>query len=233
MNYEYKYSENCVFKNNCPRERRVGCNYDCPIQPEIDMLLKTSNLPNEFIDKKSLYPEQQDLKTFETLDAIRKDIVNFTNDGRFLYLWSHGVGVGKTSWVIKIVKTYLAMVCIGNCFKPRAWFEYLPTFVLLTKEFNNDSRQESINNLRERDLVIIDDIGSINSSNYDITTLSSIIDYRCSHGKATLFTSNLSPQELEKVVGVRLTDRVASDIVLELRGSSRRVSTNEYVPRGR
>ena len=149
-----------------------------------------------------------------------------------IYLTDNLIPTHNTTWTIKILKTYLAMMCIGNGFKPRAWFEYSPTFTLLTKEFDNENRQEHIDNLRERDLVIIDDIGSVNSSNYDLTILSSIIDYRYSHKKATLFTSNLSVEQLAASVGARLADRIASDIVIELKGSSRREYTSEYIPKG-
>ena len=150
-----------------------------------------------------------------------------------LYLTDNMSVTHNTTWMIKLLKTYLAMMCIGNNFKPRAWFEYSPTFTLLTKEFDNESRQEHIDNLRERDLVIIDDIGSVNSSNYDLTILSSIIDYRYSHKKATLFTSNLSVDQLVSSLGARLTDRITSDIVIELKGGPQREYTNKYVPKGR
>lgn len=230
--YEYKYSDNCVFKGNCPRERKYGCSEDCTIQPEISFLLNNSNLPNDYLGKKRLYPENQDLPAFETLDNIRRDIVNFVKDGRFLYLWSHSCGVGKTEMAVKLMKTYFAVKCIGNGFHRLGWFNYIPTFTLLSKEFDSEERLEHIQNSRDLDLVIMDDIGSINSSNYDITILSSIIDYRKSHGKATIYTSNLSEKELENNVGARITDRICSDIVIELKGSSRRVSTNKYVPKG-
>ena len=230
--YEYVYSEDCVFQGKCPRQRRMGCSRDCTIQPEIDFLLKNSNLPKDYLKKTLLYPEQQDLHAFETLDAIRKDIVNFVNEGRFLYLWSHNCGVGKTEMSIKLMKTYFAVKCIGNGFKKLGWFNYIPTFTLLSKEFDSEERLEHIQNSRDLDLVIMDDIGSINSSNYDITILSSIIDYRKSHGKATIFTSNLSIDSLERNVGARIADRVGSDIVIELKGGSRRTSTNKYIPKG-
>ena len=65
-----------------------------------------------------------------------------------------------------------------------------------------------------------------------MTILSSIIDCRYSHKKATLFTSNLSVEQLAQSVGARLADRIASDIVIELKGSSRREYTSEYIPKG-
>lgn len=221
----------CVFKGNCPRERRKGCTDDCTIRPEIEFLLSNSNLPTDYLRKKKLYPEMDDMDAFMTLDDIRKDIVNFVKDGRFLYIWSKNCGVGKTEMAVKIMKTFFALKCIGNGFHKLGWFNYIPTFTLLSKEFDSEERLEHIQNSRDLDLVIMDDIGSINSSNYDITILSSIIDYRKSHGKATIFTSNLSIDSLERNVGARIADRVGSDIVIELKGGSRRTSTNKYIPK--
>ena len=82
------------------------------------------------------------------------------------------------------------------------------------------------------DLVVLDDIGAVQNTNYDLTNLSSIIDYRYSNNLATIFTSNVSPVDLANVMGARLCDRITSDIVINLVGASRRSSTKTYT-RGR
>ena len=228
MEYQYTYNENCWFKENCPRERKVGCDASCPIRSEFDYLINTSNIPNEFRKKITLYPEREDLDAFHTLKDIQLDIELFTEQGRTLYLWSRFTGNSKTSWVTKIMNTYLAVMCYGNGYKDLAWFEYAPSFVLMAKEFKNNERLEHIKNLSERPLCIIDDIGAVNPSNYDMSVLSSIIDTRYSKGLATLYTSNISPDNLELLLGARNADRILSDIVIELQGTGRRGSTSEY-----
>ena len=191
-------------------------------------LINTSNIPNEFRKKITLYPEREDLDAFHTLKDIQLDIELFTEQGRTLYLWSRFCGNAKTSWVTKIMNTYLAVMCYGNGYKDLAWFEYAPSFVLMAKEFKNNERLEHIKNLSERPLCIIDDIGAVNPSNYDMSVLSSIIDTRYSKGLATLYTSNISPDNLELLLGARNADRILSDIVIELQGTGRRGSTSEY-----
>lgn len=228
MEYQYTYNENCWFKENCPRETKVGCDASCPIRSEFDYLINTSNIPNEFRKKITLYPEREDLNAFHTLKDIQLDIELFTEQGRTLYLWSRFTGNSKTSWVTKIMNTYLAVMCYGNGYKDLAWFEYAPSFVLMAKEFKNNERLEHIKNLSERPLCIIDDIGAVNPSNYDMSVLSSIIDTRYSKGLATLYTSNISPDNLELLLGARNADRILSDIVIELQGTGRRGSTSEY-----
>ena len=84
----------------------------------------------------------------------------------------------------------------------------------------------------KRDLVILDDIGAVQNSNYDISTLSNIIDYRYSNGLATIITGNIEPAKLESSIGVRLADRVLSDIAIEFKGGSNRTYTNTYTRKG-
>lgn len=232
LDYEYTYSENCILKDVCPRQKKIGCDSGCTIQPEFMYLYETSNIPKDMLQKTVLYPAKRDNDAFCTLKDIQMDIDNFVNDGRILYLWSTNSGCSKTTWACKLMKTYLAVVCIGNGFKDRARFVYVPSLLLLAKEFQNESREETLDMLNKLDLVVIDDIGAVQNSNYDITILSNIIDTRYRNGLATIFTSNLSPQELERVIGVRLKDRVCSDVVIELKGGSHRRGTNVYKRRG-
>lgn len=227
MEYRYSYTENCIFKGNCVREDKTGCDAHCTIQPEFYYLFATSNIPEQYKKKVVLYPDDEDLDAFYTLKDIADDIDNFVKDGRILYLWSNNVGNSKTTWACKLLKLYLANVCIGNTFKDRAWFTYVPSFLLTAKEFNEDVRREQIQAVLTRDLVVLDDIGSVNLSNYDTVVLSDVINTRYSRGLATIYTSNISDSDIYRQ-NARLADRICSDIVIELKGSGRRQSTNKY-----
>ena len=231
MEFEYKYSENCIFKGSCHRQDKIGCDARCTIQPEFYYLLNSSNIPDRYKKTTILYPSSTDIDTFNVLADIRNDVENFVKDGRFLYLWGKNAGTGKTSWVCKIMKTYLAYICIGNTFKDRAWFEYIPSFLLLAKDFESEERKEHIEALTNRDLVILDDIGAVYNTQYDIVVLSDIINTRYSNGLATIITSNISPSDMGKSLS-RITDRMCSDIVLELRGSGRRQYVSKYKRKG-
>lgn len=108
------------------------------------------------------------------------------------------------------------------------YFAYMPELVLLTTDFENDERKAILDSLMRRKLVIMDDIGSCDSGKFANTNLASIIDSRYRNKLSTIFTSNLNPMEIERQYGARLADRLLSDMVIELRGNSRRESTNEY-----
>ena len=72
--------------------------------------------------------------------------------------------------------------------------------------------------LHERDLVILDDIGMLATTNFDATNIASVINHRYSDKKATIFTSNVQPDDLVKNVDIRLVDRILSGYSMELKG---------------
>lgn len=228
MEYKYVYTDKCWFKENCIRQEQIGCDSSCPIRSEFDYLINTSNIPEFYKEKIILYAADKDYDAFVTLRNIQQDIETFVEQGRTLYIWSTNKGNAKSSWACKLLNTYLAVMCYGNNYKDLAWFEYAPSFVLMAKEFQNDERQIHIENLCKRAFCIIDDIGAICPSNYDISVLSDVINSRYSNSKSTIYTSNLSPKSLASNIGERLADRVLSDIVIELKGSGHRKSTNKY-----
>lgn len=219
--------ENCVFKAVC---NTPDCEKICNLRMEFDFLVEHSDVPEGFREPKRLFPEECDLETFKTLDKIKKDIINFVNDGRFLYLWSVNCGCGKSNFVCKMIMTYLAMIANYNGFNENngALFCYVPELVLKTTDFKDDNREAYLKALCERKLVVFDDIGAVSAGRFAETNLSSIIDMRYRNKLATIFTSNLSESGLENVLGARMADRILSDIVLELKGSGRREYTNTY-----
>lgn len=197
---------------------------------EFKFLLESSDLPISYREPKKLQPDEADLATFCTLADIKNDICNFVDNGHFLYLWGKHPGAGRSSWVCKIALTYLALIANGNGFNENngVQFCYVPEFILMTTSFKDDSRDEYIKNLLTKKLLILDDIGSCDSGKFAETNLASIIDMRYRNGLSTLFTSNLSEEDLEAQYGARITDRILSGLVLEIKGASRRESKHIY-----
>ena len=228
MLLEYRYTENCVFKSGCPREKKIGCDPSCTIQPEFYYLLKTSNLPERYETAKKLFPSVEDMDAFTTLAEIKNDIENFVKNGRTLYLWSYNYGNGKTEWLTKLMKSYMATICVGNEFSDRCWFEFIPTFLLTAKNFEDrETANEHISALMKRELCILDDIGAVRTSEYDISVLTNIINTRYAKSLSTLYSSNLHPDELYKI-NSRIADRACTDIVIELKGDGRRKGVATY-----
>lgn len=225
--YMYTY-KNCPFNGVCARQKHKPCDGGCNIITEFSYLVEESNIPQKYKKPKELFPEKDDLESFYTLSDIKKDILAFTEEGRQLYLYGN-TGCAKTSWACKMALTYMAMIASGNGFNnKKCFFLFVPTFLAQQKDFSNDNRKELLDKAMNSSLVIIDDIGAVMNSNYDITVLTNVIDCRTSNGYATIYTSNLSLSELSKAVGVRIADRISSDIVIKLVGNSRRNYTNTY-----
>jgi DNA replication protein DnaC len=81
----------------------------------------------------------------------------------------------------------------------------------------------TMTNLLNIDVIVWDEIGPTNLSQYEYATLLSILDQRCLRGKSNIFTSNLSIQKLEDKLGNRIMSRMSNDLkVIELRGFDRR-----------
>ena len=70
------------------------CNPDCLRYLEYKYLLESSNLPVTKYTETLLLPKG-DLKAFQKLQAIQKDIRNFTKEGKNLYIYSLNYGNGK------------------------------------------------------------------------------------------------------------------------------------------
>ena len=106
-------------------------------------------------------------------------------------------------------KTYLA-ACITNRLAKqgtRVAFVNIPQFFTRCRnsigaDYNDPDARDyvdnSIDRLERAEVVVLDDIGAENTTNWvrdDI--LLPVLDYRCANGKRTIFTSNLDLSELE------------------------------------
>lgn len=193
----------------------------------MDYLLYHSQIPKKQQFPISLVPENKDYDNFVYLADIKDDIVNFVNNGENLYITSNYTGNGKTSWAIKMLLKYFDSVWSGNGFRIRGVFIHVPTFLNKLKSDikNPDLEFESlVSCLVDVDLVIWDDIASTGLSQYDHSQLLTYIDQRVLSGKSNIFTGNIPDREsLEKSVGARLTSRILSDEIVELKGRDRRL----------
>lgn len=183
------------------------------------------------MNNSGLYPAQQkpitlyitdnnsaDKEAYKTLSNIRKNITEFVDDHRNLYICSKEAGNGKTSWAIKMLHTYFHYRANGSYENLLGMFVNTTDLLLRLKDFNNPIPQKYKDNLENVDLVIFDDIAITSSiSQYDYTQLFNIINKRIMAEKSTIYTSNITEyKELEKLLGPRLATRIyeASDIVV-------------------
>jgi len=193
---------------------------------EMDYLMQTSGIPRNKQYAIKLTPSVEDVHSFEFLQSIKEDIVNFVRNGESLYLYSENFGNGKTSWALKLLQKYFDEVWCGNGFKSRGVFIHVPTF--LTKIREGISKKDvEFEELKERllyvDLVVWDDIAATRLTDFDHSNLLTYIDTRKLKGLSNIYTGNLNEQQMVEALGNRLKSRVWNDsVIVQLLGEDRR-----------
>lgn len=207
----------CIYLGICKKE----CPNICVQRSEMNYLLKTSNIPKSQQRMHRLKPDECDLPAFEKLAEIQSNIVEFTEHGDLLYIYSEICGNGKTTWTIKLMLQYFNEIWEGNCLEPRGVFINVPTFINKSKAVisNPDPAFDDLRALIPRvDLVVFDDVTVSRLSDYDYSLLLSLIDERIFQNKAMIFTGNIYPDVLHEVLGQRLASRICQGINIELKG---------------
>lgn len=218
--------ENCLYREVCDYEE--PCKNACVRYSVTKYMLEHSNIPKTRWGINKIVPDGCDIKAFENLSYIRENIVEFTDSGQSLYIYSDICGNGKTTWATKLVLQYFNDVWEHTGYNARGVFINVPTFLYQCK--SNISRPtEDFEELRDSlfkvDLVVWDDIAAAKISDYDFSTILSILDSRVYKQKANIFTSNISPDNLTPHVGAKLASRISQGITIQLRGGDKRNGT--------
>jgi len=74
------------------------------------------------------------------------------------------------------------------------------------------------------DIAIFDDVGAQKISDYTVDAWFKIIDRRYRNNNPTMFTTNLTPEELDKRLGDRIISRILSGTVFNFPGDDRRIA---------
>lgn len=123
-----------------------------------------------------------------------KNFETFQEEGKGLYLYGEVKGSGKTRMAISIGNAIMKVKRLG--------VKYTTTMDLLGEiknTFNKDSRlteSELIDSIKKIDVLILDDIGVEDPTPWVKSIFYSILDGRMDNRKITIFTANLSMDEL-------------------------------------
>lgn len=216
----------CFLYNNCNHK---DCESSfCLRKYKMTELYNLSLIPPTLRDHITLHVDADgtDYDQFKQFSEIEKDIVNFVKAGKNLYIHSSNCGNGKTSMSLRLAESFINKIWPKSAIKSRVLFISVPRFLLELK--SNISKPSDYidfieDNVLEADLVIWDDIAAKISSEYEISHLLSIIDNRITKGGSNIYTSNLSPAEIERALGARLASRVCNySIEIELHGLDKR-----------
>lgn len=177
----------------------------CQHDKIIDRKLEFANIPKEFQDltiksfEIDIYtrPDSKTIATIAKKVAANfvKNFEEFQDEGKGLYMYSTEAGSGKTRMAISIGNALIKV--------KRVQVKYTKTVDLLneiTDTFNSNSemsQKELIDSIRKVEVLILDDVGVENPTPWVKSTFYSILDSRMDNKKVTIFTSNLSLDELK------------------------------------
>lgn len=108
-------------------------------------------------------------------------------------------------------KTYLASAIIGKLIE-----NGVDAKIILLHDFmdelraavKDDSPQRLINQVKSYKVLAIDDLGADNNTDFAISAVFSILNYRINYELPTIITTNLSYKQIEEVYGSRICSRI-------------------------
>ena len=216
----------CFAESYCKKDKS-SCSELCGGYRVLRALYNLSRIPESYRYNISLKPDPEDLPAFVALDEYREAVVDRVQEGKGLYIWGKSTGSGKTSWACKIMSHYFRKICFDTGLENEGLYIFLPTFLedLRDNYDNKDPEFEQVLSMvKGCKLLIIDDIGAERVTEWVRERMVSIINTRVSNNLATIYTSNLSPEELKEELGDRISSRVlGSSQVIEITGGDRRV----------
>lgn len=213
----------CWYENGC-NMKADRCEKTCHRYLQMNYLINNCGMKNASRFLKPIKPTKVDVESYKRLQNIKDNIVNYVDNGRNLYIASHNLQTGKTTWSLKILYKFFDEIWAGNGFRLRGYFLYTPEFLNKTRSFQykeTEEFKEIDKALKNVDLVIWDDITSMELSPPEQNILNMYIDQRILEGKANIFNGMfLEPSVRINSLGHKLNARLNACEQVELRGPS-------------
>lgn len=159
--------------------------------------------PKSMVEHRSHYQLAKD-----AYEAAREFVGNFMEDSETDGLYITGpVGSGKTFLVSCIANALLEMGTeVLFLIVPDLLDEIKATYDTLTHSAH--SEQDLLDTARRVKLLILDDLGAHNYTEWVRNKIYSIINYRINNQLPTIITSNISLEDLDSFLGERTTSRI-------------------------
>lgn len=222
-----KLEKKCWAESRC-KSAPHKCHRHCPAYIQLQRLFENANIPKYLEYDVQLEATDLTRPVFLELAKIKNNIERYVYEGKSVFLWSSSKGTGKTSWACKLMKEYFFKIALKNNFSQRGMFISVPKlFQDMRNSFDDKDLKHDIRILQYKlmnlPLVIFDDVGAQNDSTWVKEQFYIIINERYNKGLSTIYTSNLSLDELAKEsrLGERTTDRILDNCsIYEIQGGS-------------
>ena len=132
-----------------------------------------------------------DREQFLQLKEIETTIEDFVANGKNLYIHSSTCGNGKTEWSLRMIQAYFNAIwhkCDLSC---KALFINVPRFLLSLKDSitsQNDYIEHIKKNILDVDLVVWDELGIKNATQFEHEHLLNLINTRIDYNKSNIYT---------------------------------------------
>jgi len=218
-------NELCWAKSYCKKYGSSVCHQFCDVYVLLKAIYSQTNIPKKYQYDRQITPSKKDVEAYKQLNAWKEDVVNKVESGENLFIWSTGTGNGKTTWATKIANYFIRKSVFKKEIENLVVYVNVPTFLEQLRA-SYDQKLPEVDLLKERllnaKLAILDDIGAEKSSAWVVERLYEIINYRDNEMLSTIYTSNVSIQDLEDRLDKRITSRIKNSTQIELVGQDRR-----------
>lgn len=225
MQQSKSFNAGCWLYDRCSH---IDCDGFCLRRFKLSRLYDEAMVSDKQRKRIDLYVDRDlsDLDNFKYLSTIEKNILGFVSHGGSLYISSPIPGNGKTSWALRLLQSYFDHIWPKSDLSCHGLFVHVPRLLIELKEnISNpsDYARHVKENVIDADLVVWDEIGTKGLTQFEHENILNFVNARINAGKANIYTSNLSNDELREAVGDRLYSRIviASDCVT-LRGADKR-----------
>ena len=219
----------CYAKGYCKGWKTERCNDLCPLYVKLNAIYSQSNIPKRYRYDIPLTPQQFDREAFIKLKEWQTNILEHVEDGDFLLIYSPTTGNGKTSWATKILNYYIRKTVVKSKVDYDVVYANVSSFLEdIKNSFDNKDVAFEVfkESVRSCNLLVLDDLGAERPTEWVRERLYELINYRYNEGKATIFTSNFTPDQIEERLGSRIGSRVKFADQVEIKGVDRRIQND-------
>lgn len=236
-----------MFEQKCIlNEKRSGgcgsCSPHCPHRIALNGLtgvggrVGASGMPKDYLAT-SLTNSPVNDSQGSIYASLGRYIQTFSDDDvKSVYLWSESPGTGKTTTACALLNEWISRKYVEYWRAGKQVPQILGMFLDINEmqsEYNlatmanEDSEmkrfKDKIVRAQQAPYLVIDDIGVRGATEAFRAYVHSIVNHRVSNGMPTVYTSNLSIEDMEDVFDERLYDRIRSNTgVMEFSGGSKR-----------